>query len=144
MVFTIISTLLSPSLIAPSAAALTDLFPRDGLCGLSPEDRLGVQQQIQNGVDLLRAAVGVPQCGPGLWRQVADFDVSGLPSECPSGWPFTLTPERGCARPTLDAGCVATTFPTGGLPYSQVCGRVKASAIGTPTEFLFIRIWHGH
>ena len=131
VVLMVIGTVLSPSLTTPSAGALTDFVPRDGMCGLSTEERLEVQRQILNGVDIANVGgVAVPECGPGLWLQIADFDVSDTSNVCPGlEWLFTTTPMRACRRLLFAAGCSLAVFPTGGLEYSKVCGRIIGSAV---------------
>ena len=122
----IIGTILSPNLTTPSAGALTDYVPRDGMCDLSTEERLEVQRHIQNGVTTPYAGgVAVPECGPGVWFQIADFDVSDTSNVCPGPeWEFLATPVRACRRMPVAAGCSLATFPTGGLEYSKVCGQI--------------------
>ena len=138
VVLMVIVTILSPSLSMPSAGALSDFFPRDGMCSLSTEERLEVQRHIRNAVAIANAGgVSVPECGPGPWLMIADFDVSGAPPLCPTEWPLTTIPagEGGCIRPSPAAGCTVATFPTG-VEYGKVCGKIIATAIGDPNSFL--------
>ena len=136
----LLSTILTTQ---PSAAKkLTDLFPRDGLCGLSTKERLDTLRSIQEATDRLDAGfVTVPQCGAGLWLPIANFDVTGTDTDCPSGWTFTVSPTRGCFGEnsnSVDGGCDVATFPTGGVSYNKVCGRITGRATGSPVGFLDI------
>ena len=60
------------------------------------------------------------------WRRVAHLNMTDPSEQCPSG--FRLYSESGvraCGRPTLARGCpVSVRFPTHGVPFSEVCGRV--------------------
>ena len=137
VVMMVIGTILSSSLITPSAGNLSGLFPSDGLCGLSTNDRLEVQRRIKNAVPIANAGgVAVPECGPGPWLQIADFDING-PAQCPPEWQFVAMPasQAGCSQQDPDAGCTAATFSTGGIEYGKVCGRIIGAATGTPDTF---------
>ena len=136
----LLSTILTTQ---PSAAnKLTDLFPRDGLCGLSTKERLDTLRSIQEAADRLDAGfVTVPQCGAGRWLPIANFDVTGTDTECPPGWTFTDAPTRGCFGENSNSGaggCDMATFPTGGVSYNKVCGRITGRATGTPAGFFDI------
>ena len=103
VVLMVIGTILSPSLTTPSAGKLSDFFPSDGMCGLSTEQRLEVLRNLQNAVPIANAGgVAVPECGPGPWLQVANFDSDVTPSQCPPEWPFISTPgsrsQAGCGQ----------------------------------------------
>ena len=126
MMLMVIGTILSPSLTTPNDGALTDSFPRDEICGLSTEEQLEIHRQILTGAAIANAGgVAVPECGPGLWLQIADFDVSDTSNVCPGPeWEFFATPVRACRRVPAAAGCSLATFPTGGLEYRRVCGQI--------------------
>ena len=65
-------------------------------------------------------------CGSSGWMRVAHLNMTDPSEQCPSG--FRLYSESGvraCGRPTLARGCpVSVRFPTHGVPFSEVCGRV--------------------
>ena len=128
--FVVLSTCLTIS----CAAKLTDLFPRDGMCGLSTKERLDTLRQIQDVADRLQNdGVLVLQCGNGVWIPLADFDVTGTDTDCPPGWTFTETPTRGCIGENSNGtagGCDVATFSTGGFPYHKVCGRITGRTFG--------------
>ena len=168
----------------PSAAKkLTDLFPRDGLCGLSMQERLDTLRNIKEfeaddadgqdadgqdadgqdadddgqdadddgqdadddgqdaDADDDAGLVTVPQCGAGLWLPIANFDVTGADTDCPPGWTFTDAPMRGCFGENSNSaagGCDMVTFPTGGVSYNKVCGRISGRGTGSPVGFFNI------
>ena len=64
-------------------------------------------------------------CGSrGGWTRLAYLDMSDDTQNCPPG--FYLYNEtddvRACGRP--GSGCVSVQFPSNGISYSQICGRV--------------------
>ena len=102
-----------PSILAERPRLLSDLFPQDGLCGLSTQDRLAALAHIKEAADLLSAGaesvpVKVEDCGEGLWRQVADLDVTGGDTECPGEWEFATSPRTGCTKPNNNVGGCST------------------------------------
>ena len=60
------------------------------------------------------------------WMRVAYLNMSDSNEKCPEG--FRLYEENGvraCGRPTSSSGsCVSTTYPSEGISYSQVCGKI--------------------
>jgi hypothetical protein len=76
-------------------------------------------------------------CGGPEWRKVAYLNMSDPTQTCPPAWELNTTPRRSCARPS-DAGsysCYSAMFPTRGIQYSQVCGRIVGYQIGQPEAF---------
>ena len=74
-------------------------------------------------------------CGSGGgWTRLAYLDMSDSTVNCPSG--FRLYPSggvRACGRPVTSSGsCVSVQFPSNGISYSQVCGRVTGYQYYTP------------
>ena len=66
-------------------------------------------------------------CGTeGGWTRLAYLDMSDSTKNCPTG--FGLIESDGvrtCGRPTSNVGgCQSVQFPSNGVSYSQVCGRV--------------------
>ncbi len=64
----------------------------------------------------------------GGWMRVANLDMTDSNQNCPDGFRLvsrTPPPLRTCGRPG-PAGCVSTSYPTYGMEYSRVCGRVIA------------------
>ena len=138
VVLVVIGTILSPSLTTPSAGVLTDLFPSGGLCDLTTEGRLKVQRHLQNAVPIIDAGgVAVPECGPGPWLQIADFDFSSATDPCPPEWELVTAPagRGGCRQLDTAAGCTVATFSTNGVEYGKVCGQIIGAATGNPDAF---------
>ena len=71
-------------------------------------------------------------CGSGGgWTRLAYLDMSDSTESCPSGFKLYQSGGiRACGR-TKD-GCVSVTFPSNGISYSQVCGRVVGYQYGHP------------
>ena len=77
------------------------------------------------------------QCGnpTSAWRKIAYLWMNDPTQQCPPNWVETTTPVRACGAPTGES-CASAVFPSGGEPYSQVCGRVLGYQKGTPEAFL--------
>ena len=74
-------------------------------------------------------------CGSGRgWTRLAYLDMSDATQNCPSG--FRLYQSRGvrvCGRPVTNSGsCVSVQFPSNGISYSQICGRVTGYQYHSP------------
>ena len=69
-------------------------------------------------------------CGKeGGWTRVAHLDAS---ENCPSGLQAWFTGGiRVCRRQGNNAGCRSIKFPTNGISYTQICGRVIGYQKGT-------------
>ena len=66
-------------------------------------------------------------CGSGGgWTRLAYLDMSDSTETCPSGFRlYQSGGVRACGRPTSSVGsCTSVQFPSNGISYSQVCGRV--------------------
>ena len=80
---------------------------------------------------------GACGCGGPGWRRAAYLDMSDPTQTCPPAWELITTPRRSCARPS-SAGrqtCYSAIFPTQGIRYSQVCGRIIGYQFGSPQAF---------
>ena len=73
--------------------------------------------------------------GPG-WRRAA-YSMSDPTQTYPPAWELITTPKRSCARPSNAGGltCYSAMFPTQGIQYSQVCGRIIGYQVGEPEAF---------
>ena len=74
-------------------------------------------------------------CGSGGgWTRLAYLDVSDVTQNCPSGFRlYQSGGVRACGRPVTNSGsCVSVQFPSNGISYSQVCGRVVGYQYATP------------
>ena len=70
----------------------------------------------------------------GGWTRLAHLDMSDETQNCPSGFQlYQFANRRVCGRPDSNGGsCVSVKFPTNGISYSAVCGRVVGHARATP------------
>ena len=69
-------------------------------------------------------------CGSGGgWTRLAYLDMTDATQSCPTGFRYYQTDSfRACGR--YSAGCVSVTFPSHGIRYSQICGRVVGYQYG--------------
>ena len=81
-------------------------------------------------------------CGSGGgWTRLAYLDMSDATQNCPSGFRlYQSGGVRACGRLVTNNGsCVSVQFPSNGISYSQICGRVFGHSYYTPdavnTEF---------
>ena len=70
----------------------------------------------------------------GQWRRVAYLDTNRTNIECPGSLQATTNPPS-CRISGSSPTCSSVFFSSGGLPYSQVCGRVYGRYSGTPDGF---------
>jgi len=72
----------------------------------------------------------------GGWMRIAHLNMSDPSERCPDTWRLITTPRRMCGRNTTQYdGCDSAIFPTYGLEYSHVCGRVMGHQDGAPNAF---------
>uniref|UniRef100_A0A1X7TZP3 Fibrinogen C-terminal domain-containing protein n=3 Tax=Amphimedon queenslandica TaxID=400682 RepID=A0A1X7TZP3_AMPQE len=74
-------------------------------------------------------------CGlGGGWTRLAYLDMTDSTVNCPSGFRlYQPGGVRACGRPvTSSGGCVSVEFPSNGIGYSHVCGRVTGYQYYTP------------
>ena len=74
------------------------------------------------------------QCGSGGWTRLAYLNMSNSTENCPSGFRlYQSGGVRACGRETSSgASCVSVQFPSNGISYSQVCGRVVGYQYASP------------
>ncbi|XP_019861284.1 PREDICTED: uncharacterized protein LOC109589678, partial [Amphimedon queenslandica] len=72
-------------------------------------------------------------CGSGKgWTRLAYLDMSNATQNCPSGFGlYQSGGVRACGKPSLFNGCVSVQFPSNGISYSQICGRVTGYVFGS-------------
>ena len=66
-------------------------------------------------------------CGgvTGGWRKVAELDMTNSTNQCPATLGTQIrSGKRLCARKTYRGGCTSVNYPTMGISYSEVCGKV--------------------
>ena len=86
------------------------------------------------------SAITVPtmtDCGGPGWRRVAFINMTDTSYNCPTGLNLTSYSKRTCGQSLTSGGCSSTTFSVGGLPYSRVCGRIRAYQLGGPDAFYY-------
>uniref|UniRef100_A0A1X7TM26 Uncharacterized protein n=1 Tax=Amphimedon queenslandica TaxID=400682 RepID=A0A1X7TM26_AMPQE len=73
-------------------------------------------------------------CGSGGgWTRLAYLDTSNATQSCPSGFRlYQSGGVRACGRNGSSYGCVSVQFPSNGISYSQICGKVIGYQYGTP------------
>ena len=71
-------------------------------------------------------------CGSGGgWTRLAYLDMSDATQNCPSGFRlYQSGGVRACGRDSSSAGCASVQFPSNGISYSQICGRVTGYQYG--------------
>ena len=70
----------------------------------------------------------------GGWTRIAYLDMSDSTEECPPGFRlYQSGGVRACGKQSSNGpGCQSVKFPSYGINYSQVCGRVVGCQYGTP------------
>ena len=77
-------------------------------------------------------------CGSSGWMRVAYLNMTDPSEECPRGFRlYNQNGVRACGRPASSSGgCQSSVqFPTYGVPYSEVCGRVTGYQYYSPDAF---------
>ena len=77
-------------------------------------------------------------CGSvGGWTRLAYLDMTDSTANCPSGFKqYQSGGIRACGRnSSSSAGCVSVTYPSNGINYSQICGRVVGYQYNSPNGF---------
>ena len=60
----------------------------------------------------------------GGWARIAYLNTTDTSQQCPSAWRLITAPRRLCGRSTNAASCNSAIFPSNGIQYSNICGRV--------------------
>ena len=69
----------------------------------------------------------------GGWTRLAYLDMTDSTVDCPPGFMLDETAGiRSCGRPDGGGGCPSIKFPSNGISYSEVCGRVVGYQYGSP------------
>uniref|UniRef100_A0A1X7VPV2 Fibrinogen C-terminal domain-containing protein n=1 Tax=Amphimedon queenslandica TaxID=400682 RepID=A0A1X7VPV2_AMPQE len=103
----------------------------------NPDSSSGIYILVSaNGTSLYYAYCNMEElCGSGGgWTRLAYLDMSDSTVNCPSGLRlYQSGGVRACGRPVTSSGsCVSVQFPSNGISYSQVCGRVTGYQYYTP------------
>ena len=121
-----------------------------GMCPATQDLRESIKQNIRSLINssVLSALTtqNQTQIGPGYaacgcggygWKKAAYLNITDPMQTCPPAWELITTPRRSCGRPS-DAerlSCYSAMFPTQGIQYSQVCGRIIGYQVGEPQAF---------
>ncbi len=127
-------------LVAQLQQKLTQVNNLTG-CG-SPDTSLTmdeIQLLLQETINPYLNLFHGPVCGcggPG-WTTLINLDMNDTSQSCPtSDWRLIKNNiVRACGRTA--PGCQSATFSSGGVSYSQVCGRILAIQLGHPDG-----LWH--
>ena len=68
------------------------------------------------------------------WMRVAHLNMKNSSHHCPSGLRMQKG-HRRCVRDTEARGCASVVYPTDGIEYSQICGKIRAVQYSHPTGF---------
>uniref|UniRef100_A0A1X7U8Y6 Uncharacterized protein n=1 Tax=Amphimedon queenslandica TaxID=400682 RepID=A0A1X7U8Y6_AMPQE len=73
-------------------------------------------------------------CGSVGWTRLAYLNMTDATGNCSSGFRlYRSGGVRACGRATSSGGsCVSVQFPSNGISYSQVCGRVVGYQYASP------------
>ena len=73
----------------------------------------------------------------GGWTRVAYLNTTDTSQQCPGAWRLITTPRRTCGRSTNAASCDSAIFPSNGIRYSHICGRVIGYQDRSPDAFSY-------
>ena len=68
------------------------------------------------------------------WMRVAHLNMKDSSQHCPSGLQMQEG-HRRCMRDTEARGCASVVYPTDGIAYSRVCGKIRAIQESHPAGF---------
>ena len=68
------------------------------------------------------------------WMRVANLNMTKGGEQCPYGLRLAVAAKPSCEK-KVGPSCTSYFYPTHGIPYSRVCGRVIAYQDGTPDAF---------
>ena len=76
-----------------------------------------------------------PICGQsGGWTRVAFINASDTSTQCPGDLRTITSTKRVCQK-SVSTGCSSAPFPSHGVQYSNVCGRVAGYVRSSPDAF---------
>ena len=73
-------------------------------------------------------------CGEGGWTRLVFINASDTSTQCPRGLRTVSSTKRVC-RKSVSTGCSSATFPSRGVQYTEVCGRLTGYARSSPDAF---------
>ena len=122
----------SQVLPAPSCAAILLVNPSSpsGYYWITSSDGSAVRVYC----DMTRSCGNIT----GGWTRVASLDMRDNSTQCPSGLRENIidgTTIRTCVNRNTEASCSSDIFSTYNLPYSNVCGQIRAYQFGSTDAF---------
>ena len=69
------------------------------------------------------------------WMRVANVDMTDFTQKCPGTLQFHTPVLHLCEKRVTSLTCRSIFFPTYSLPFTRVCGRIKAYQEGSPDAF---------
>lgn len=101
---------------------------------LRSEMRNLIQGSVEALIEMHRRVCECGYAGAG-WKRVAFLNMTDIDQRCPGEWQLIASPRRTCRR-SVNSGCSLAAFSTGGVRYSEVCGRIIGYQFGS-TDALF-------
>ena len=93
----------------------------------------------KNGTSNITAYCNMDElCGSGGgWTRIAYLNMTDPTQNCPPGFRlYQSGGVRACGRPKITNGsCISTQFPSNGISYTQICGRVVGYQYATTNGF---------
>ncbi len=122
----------SQVLPAPSCAAILHDNPSSpsGYYWITPSNNSTVRVYC----DMIRSCGNIT----GGWTRVASLNMKDSSTQCPSGLKekiFDDTTIRSCVNRNTSRSCSSDKFSTYNLPYSSVCGQIRAYQFGSTDAF---------
>ena len=141
-VLLLIATILSLQIVVAQDVLKTTLPPvvtygnGKDTCPSTEKRNLALQKVKNNVFQFLFNGSILPQCGEGIWYQVAYLNMVDSSQQCPSAWrEVTSDGIRTCGRPnSLQGSCAGINYSVS-LQYSKVCGRIIGYQFGSPAAF---------
>ena len=103
----------------------------------SPGSKSGYYTIMNETGDPLKVYCNMDElCGSGGgWKRVALLDMTDANQDCPDGLRlYDQNGVRACGRPVSSSGsCASIQFPSDGLSYSEVCGKVIGYQYASPS-----------
>ena len=126
----VLATLLDVQHEFDSCAAIQKLWP------LSPSGYYNILSS--NGFTITAYCNMTISCGgiTGGWIRVAELDMTDTTTQCPDSLELRTSPLRTCT--TVNSGtatCSSDIFSVDGVPYSKVCGKIRAYQVRFPDAF---------
>ena len=104
-------------------------------CPSTEQRDTALQTVIGNVYQYLFNGSMLPQCGEGIWYQVAYLNMTDPSQQCPSAWREYNIQFRACGRPVSSGASRPSQKFSISHQYSKVCGRVIGIQVASPDAF---------